>query len=423
MDGPVLVTGGTGTLGREVVARLRAAGTAYRVLSRRGGDGAVVGDLASGAGIDDAVRGAATILHLASGPRHDIALTRTLVDAALHASRVGHGRPHLVYISIVGVDRVPLGYYRQKLASEGLVAGSGLPWTTLRATQFHNLLDALFASASRIGVLPVLAGAVFQPVDVQDVATRLVELAAAEPAGQVLQLGGPAVRPMDELARAWLRARGRSRRVPPLPLPGGLARAVRAGGLTAPDQPRGTGTFEQYLKFVSGCSDMRMATTHRIALIPGDGIGAEVTPAACAVLDAVGAAGTPSTFGYDEFDWSCTRYLAEGAMMPADGLDQVRGHDAILLGAVGGPGVPDHESLWGLLIPIRRVLPAVREPAPGPARSRACASPLPGARPGTSTSWWSGRTSRASTARSAAGTTAACGASWPCRRRCSPGPA
>jgi len=242
VDGPVLVTGGTGTLGRAVVSRLREAGTAYRVLSRRGGDGVVVGDLASGAGIDDAVRGATTILHLASGPRHDIALTRTLVDAAVRS-----GRPHLVYISIVGVDRVPLGYYRQKLAGEGLVAGSGLPWTTLRATQFHNLLDALFTSASRIGVLPVLAGAVFQPVDVHDVATQLVELAAAEPAGRMQQLGGPEVRPMDELARAWLRARGRRRRVLPLPLPGGMARAVRAGGLTAPDAPRGTGTFEQYL--------------------------------------------------------------------------------------------------------------------------------------------------------------------------------
>jgi tartrate dehydrogenase/decarboxylase/D-malate dehydrogenase len=94
-------------------------------------------------------------------------------------------------------------------------------------------------------------------------------------------------------------------------------------------------------------------STHRIALIPGDGIGREVTPAACAVLDAVGKRHGIS-FSYDEFDWSCERFLAEGAMMPADGLDQVRGHDAIFLGAVGQPGVPDHVSLWGLLIPIRR---------------------------------------------------------------------
>ena len=96
-----------------------------------------------------------------------------------------------------------------------------------------------------------------------------------------------------------------------------------------------------------------MATSHRIALIPGDGIGQEVIPAACAVLDAVGARHGVE-FRYDEFDWSCTRYLSEGAMMPDDAIDQVRGHDAIFLGAVGAPGVPDHVSLWGLLIPFRR---------------------------------------------------------------------
>lgn len=96
-----------------------------------------------------------------------------------------------------------------------------------------------------------------------------------------------------------------------------------------------------------------MTTRYRIALIPGDGIGAEVLPPACAVLDAVGRR-HGVTFAYDTFDWSCERYLAEGAMMPDDGLDRIRHHDAVLLGAVGWPGVPDHVSLWGLLIPIRR---------------------------------------------------------------------
>ena len=96
-----------------------------------------------------------------------------------------------------------------------------------------------------------------------------------------------------------------------------------------------------------------MSSTHRIAVIPGDGIGQEVCPAAREVLDAVGGR-HDVTFRYDEFDWSCARYQREGAMMPADGLEQVRQHDAIFLGAVGAPGVPDHVSLWGLLIPIRR---------------------------------------------------------------------
>ncbi|MBJ3812724.1 tartrate dehydrogenase [Streptomyces flavofungini] len=94
-------------------------------------------------------------------------------------------------------------------------------------------------------------------------------------------------------------------------------------------------------------------TRHRIALIPGDGIGVEVLPPARRVLDTVGARHGIG-FSYTSYDWSCERYLREGAMMPADGLDQLRDKDAILLGAVGYPGVPDHVSLWGLLIPIRR---------------------------------------------------------------------
>jgi tartrate dehydrogenase/decarboxylase/D-malate dehydrogenase len=94
-------------------------------------------------------------------------------------------------------------------------------------------------------------------------------------------------------------------------------------------------------------------TAHRIACIPGDGIGHEVTPAARAVLD---AAGRRHRFELEwvQYDWSCERYEREGAMMPTDGLERLRGFDAILLGAVGAPGVPDHVSLWGLLIPIRR---------------------------------------------------------------------
>jgi tartrate dehydrogenase/decarboxylase / D-malate dehydrogenase len=93
--------------------------------------------------------------------------------------------------------------------------------------------------------------------------------------------------------------------------------------------------------------------TYRIATIPGDGIGKEVLPEGIRVLDAV-AARHGIRFQWDEFDWSCERYAATGAMMPPDGLDQIRGHDAIYFGAVGFPNVPDHVSLWGLLIPMRR---------------------------------------------------------------------
>jgi tartrate dehydrogenase/decarboxylase / D-malate dehydrogenase len=98
-----------------------------------------------------------------------------------------------------------------------------------------------------------------------------------------------------------------------------------------------------------------MATRHEIALIPGDGIGREVVPAAVEVLEAAGRRHGVE-FTWREHDWSCDRFLRTGRMMPEDGVEQVRGADAILLGAVGYPGVPDHVSLWGLLLPLRRGL-------------------------------------------------------------------
>jgi tartrate dehydrogenase/decarboxylase/D-malate dehydrogenase len=93
--------------------------------------------------------------------------------------------------------------------------------------------------------------------------------------------------------------------------------------------------------------------SHSVAVIPGDGIGPEVVRSARTVLDALSDA-HGLQLEYTDLDWSCRRWSETGAMMPDDGIDQLRDHDAILLGAVGWPGVPDHVSLWGLLIPIRR---------------------------------------------------------------------
>ncbi len=94
-------------------------------------------------------------------------------------------------------------------------------------------------------------------------------------------------------------------------------------------------------------------TSYKIAVIPGDGIGREVVPEGIRVLDAVGR-GYGVAFEWHSFSWSCETYQRTGRMMPEDGIEQLRAHDAIFLGAVGYPGVPDHVSLWGLLIPIRR---------------------------------------------------------------------
>jgi uncharacterized protein YbjT (DUF2867 family) len=252
----LLVTGGTGTLGRLVVPRLLEAGATVRVLSRRdhdAGDGVeyVTGDLATGQGVDAAVDGAEVVVHLAGSSKGDEDKARNLVRAASRA-----GTRHLVFISVVGADRVPVvsaldramfGYIASKLAAERVVADSGLPWTTLRATQFHQLLLTLARQMARLPVLPVPAGIRVQPVDADEVAARLAELALGPPAGLVPDLAGPRVYELAELLRGYLRASGRRRPLPPVRLPGAAARAFRAGANLAPDRAVGRRTWEEFL--------------------------------------------------------------------------------------------------------------------------------------------------------------------------------
>ncbi|OII60085.1 nucleoside-diphosphate sugar epimerase [Streptomyces sp. CC53] len=239
--GTILVTGGTGTLGRHVAELLRAGGHEVRVLSRHASPYAV--DLRDGKGLDAALAGVDTVVHCASSPRGgDDTAARHLIDGA---QRAGVG--HVVYISIVGVDRVPLRYYRTKLAVEQLLERSGLGWTVLRATQFHDLVLKVLEACAKPPVMLVPAGLPDQPIEVTEVAARLAELAAGAPAGRVPDLAGPQVRPLEDLARSYLRATGRRRRVLPVPLAGRTYRAFRAGGHLAPDRAVGRATFEDFL--------------------------------------------------------------------------------------------------------------------------------------------------------------------------------
>ncbi|MFF3006625.1 SDR family oxidoreductase [Kitasatospora sp. NPDC057940] len=246
--GTVLVTGATGVLGREVVRLLVARGVAVRGLSRRvrsGGAGVewVVGDLLTGEGIAGAVAGVEVVVDCATTVgRKDVAAVRTLVAEAGRA-----GVRHLLYVSIVGVDRVPIPYYRAKLACERVVRESGLGWTVLRATQFHDLLLRIFDVSARLPVFPVPGGARVQPVDVREVAARVAELAGEGPAGYAPEVGGPRVRPYRELAEAYLRASGRRRVLLPVRVPGASGRALRAGGNLTPERAVGRGTFEEVL--------------------------------------------------------------------------------------------------------------------------------------------------------------------------------
>jgi len=200
-------------------------------------------DLRSGLGVREAVTGVDVIVHCATAfsRRQEVRLAATLAEAARRA-----GGPHLVYVSIVGVDRVPLGYYQGKLAAERLIERSGLPYTIQRATQFHDLVRAILAGAARSPVMPV-PDFRFQPVDVGEVADRLAELAVRDPAGRVPDIAGPAIHSARELARMFLHATGRRRLVVPVRLPGRTFRAYREGGNLAPDCATGRITFADHL--------------------------------------------------------------------------------------------------------------------------------------------------------------------------------
>ncbi|MEH1126606.1 SDR family oxidoreductase [Micromonospora sp. CPCC 206061] len=242
MTSPILVTGGTGLLGGHLLPLLE--GHDVRVLSRRTADRTyVTGDLLTGEGVDAAVAGIDTIVHLAGGQKGDDVATRNLVEAATRA-----GVRHVVYISVIGADRVPLGWLRMKLAAERAIAESGLPWTTLRAAQFHDLVYKTVRAMAKLPVVPVPGGLRFQPVDAGDVAARLVELALGEPAGLVPDLAGPTVYPIGDLIRDHLKARGKRRPMLPVRMPGKVGRAYRAGAnLTLDGATLGKRTWEEFL--------------------------------------------------------------------------------------------------------------------------------------------------------------------------------
>ncbi|MFB8105644.1 SDR family oxidoreductase [Streptomyces sp. NPDC056007] len=237
----ILVTGATGTLGRQVAERLRTGGADVRALSRRSPSYAV--DLRDGKGLDAAVDGADAIVHCATSPRGgDDRAAGHLIDAAKRA-----GVPHLVHVSIVGVDRVPLGYYTVKHRVERMIEDSGIGATIQRTTQFHDLVLSIVSGAARLPVLPVPAGVSVQPVDSGEVADRLAALALGAPAGRVPDLGGPEVREVSDLAGVYLRATGRRRRVVPVRLAGKAYAGYRSGGHLSPEHAVGTVTFEEFL--------------------------------------------------------------------------------------------------------------------------------------------------------------------------------
>ena len=249
----VLVTGGTGRLGRQIVSRDGAASITWRILSRRDHVNEPIeysrGDLLTGQGLSSALAGMHTVLHLASNPRsprEDLTGTQKLVAAATKAEI-----KHLVYVSIIGVDRIPYSYYQAKLAAEQTIMTGRTPWTVLRVAQFHSFVDWLLTRALRFpGILPVPAGFKVQSVADVEVADRLIQVLQQAPAGRLRDFAGPEILSASSAARTWVKLRHRRRPVVAVPIPGAVARAFRSGANTAEDSDRGLITWRQWIENV-----------------------------------------------------------------------------------------------------------------------------------------------------------------------------
>ncbi len=250
-----LVTGGRGTLGRPTVTALEHRGHEVTITSRRprpdDGPRQLRFDLATGAGAAEVVAGQDVVVHIASDTdrlgRADVVGTTALLRAAEKSDLA-----HLVYISIVGCDEIPIGYYKRKTAVERAIEASAVPHTILRTTQYHEFAALIGTRLSKAYLTLVPSGVRFQSLDSAVAGQRLAELAELEPQGRVADLGGPEALLLSDMVRQYLDAIGKSRPVLAVPLFGASYRGFVAGKNLAPNHADHTGrTWHQWLTEVA----------------------------------------------------------------------------------------------------------------------------------------------------------------------------
>lgn len=240
----IAVAGGTGLIGRLVAEAAHLRGHDVAVISRAHGT-----DLVTGNGLAEALRGCDTVVDVSNSTGTSKAKSVAFFTAAtrnLLTAGVEVGVRHHLALSIVGIDRVPLGYYEGKRRQEEIIAEGALPWTVLRATQFHEFPAQLLAQMK--GPLVAVPRMECATIAAREVAQHLVDLAAGEPLGRAPEIAGSQVHQMPQLTRRLIQARGAHRLVLPVSIRGRIGKQMAHGGLlpTAPG-PRGRQTFDEWL--------------------------------------------------------------------------------------------------------------------------------------------------------------------------------
>lgn len=241
----VAVAGGTGVVGRRIVEVARERGHDVTVLARSEGV-----DLTTGSGLAEKLVGVDAVIDASNNTSQKRAEAEAFfggVTRNLLAAEAAAGVGHHVVLSIVGIDDADTGYYAGKRLQEKVAAEGEVPWSVLRATQFHEFAEQVLYFV-RIGPFSVVPRMLSQPVAAREVGEALVDLAEAGPAGRAPDLAGPERLQMVDLARRVSQHRGLGRRVVPVPLPGAGGKAMRSGALCASgDGPRGKITFDEWL--------------------------------------------------------------------------------------------------------------------------------------------------------------------------------
>ena len=241
----IAIAGGTGTLGRPVAEALRSRGHEVRVLSRRGPEYRV--DVTTGEGLAEALEGVDVVVDATNDSSKHAADTLVEGSRRLLAAEEVAGVGHHVCVSIVGCELVPARYFRVKAEQERVVEEGPQPWSIVRATQFHELVDMALAPTARKHLMPV-PRVPLQTVASTEVASVVADVAEGAPRRGRVEVVGPEVVDARELARTWRSTTRRRALLLPLPLPGRMGRALRAGALIAerPDV-RGTTPFATWL--------------------------------------------------------------------------------------------------------------------------------------------------------------------------------
>ncbi|GAA1778886.1 SDR family oxidoreductase [Agromyces lapidis] len=244
----IAVAGGTGTVGRHVVDVAREHGHVVVILARSAGV-----DLISGDGLAEALAGVDAVVdtaNIASIDREAAERFFTTSSRNLLAAEARAGVRHHVLLSIVGIDAAPYGYYEAKLAQERVVEQGAVPWTILRATQFHEFAGQM-AGRLRVAGVQLAPRMRTQPVAAREVGERLVELAEHPATGRARELAGPREEQLAEMVRRLVRAEGRRGPVLPIALPfKGMSEMRHGAVLPGPEAMLGRQSFDEWLASV-----------------------------------------------------------------------------------------------------------------------------------------------------------------------------